>query len=130
MRLLLDTSVFLWYLSGDSRLAAGVGEAIRSPDNEVWLSVVSFWEILVKHQLGRLPLPEAPHSYVSNRRARHGIESLALDEEALVHLPKLPEIHRDPFDRMLVCQAIEHEMSLVTSDDKLRAYPVKLFSSP
>ncbi|MEE9562510.1 MAG: type II toxin-antitoxin system VapC family toxin [Thermoanaerobaculia bacterium] len=130
MRLLLDTSIFLWYLSGDSRLAEGVGEAIRSPDNEVWLSVVSFWEILVKHQLGRLPLPEAPHSYIPKRRARHGIESLALDEEALVHLPKLPEIHRDPFDRMLVSQAIEHEMSLVTSDDKLRAYPVKLFSSP
>jgi PIN domain nuclease of toxin-antitoxin system len=125
LRLLLDTSTFLWYLSADTKLPDSVSEAIRSPDNDVWLSVVSFWEILVKHQLGRLPLPEPPFIYIPKQRERHGIDALPLEEQAVAHLPKLPQVHRDPFDRMLVCQSIEHDLSLVTSDETLQSYPVK-----
>lgn len=126
MKLLLDTSVFLWYLTADSKLPANVVEKIRLPENAVWLSVVSFWEILVKHQLGKLPLPEAPFTYIPKQRERHAIDSLGLDEKAVSHLPKLPSLHRDPFDRMLVCQAIEHDLSLVTSDELVQSYPVKI----
>jgi PIN domain nuclease of toxin-antitoxin system len=127
LRLLLDTSTFLWYLSADRKLPDDVTKAIRSPDNDVWLSVVSFWEILVKHQLGRLPLPGPPFTYIPRQRERHGIDTLALEEQAVAHLPKLPQLHRDPFDRMLVCQSIEHDLYLVTPDETVQAYPVKTF---
>ncbi len=125
MRLLLDTSPFLWYLIADARLPETVAQEIRSPDNGVWVSVVSFWEILIKHQLGRLPMPEPPSAYIPRQRQRHRIDTLPLEEDAVAHLPKLPAIHRDPFDRILICQAIEHELQLVTADEKIRAYPVK-----
>jgi PIN domain nuclease of toxin-antitoxin system len=100
-------------------------EAIRDPENDVWLSVVSVWEIVVKTDLGRLPLPARPWPYVRQLRERHGISSLSLDESAIAHLDKLPAVHRDPFDRMLVCQAIQHELEIATSDDVVQRYPVK-----
>ena len=125
MRLLLDTSTFLWFITADARLPDTTADDIRSPDNGVWLSVISVWEVFVKHQLGRLDLPEAPYFYVSKQRERHRIDTLPLEETATVHLPKLPPIHRDPFDRMLICQAIEHDLLLVTSDEKIQSYPVK-----
>ncbi len=125
MKLLIDTSTFLWFLTADHQLSEAAATAIRSPENDVWLSAVSFWEILVKHQLGRLPLPEAPESYIPKQRKRHGIASLALREKAMTHLPKLPAHHKDPFDRVLVCQSLEHGLILVTSDPLVRAYPVK-----
>ncbi len=127
MKLLLDTSAFLWYLNGDKKLPKSVVSAVRSPDNEVWLSAVSLWEIVVKHALGKLPLPESPSSYIPTQRKRHAIDTLSLEEAAIAHLAKLPEHHRDPFDRILICQAIEHEMLLTTSDVKILEYPVKTF---
>lgn len=127
MKLLLDTSAFLWYLSGDAKLPKLVVSAIRSPENDVWLSAVSLWEVVVKHRLGKLPLPAAPSSYIPKQRERHAIDSLPLEERAIVHLSKLPAHHRDPFDRMLICQSIEHEMLLVTSDPRILEYPVKTF---
>jgi PIN domain nuclease of toxin-antitoxin system len=125
MKLLIDTSAFLWFLTSDRRLSEAAAAAIRAPENDAWLSAVSFWEILVKHQLGRLPLPAPPSSYIPKQRKRHGIPSLALRERAMAHLPKLPPHHKDPFDRMLVCQSLEHGLVLVTSDPLLCAYPVK-----
>ena len=79
----------------------------------------------MKNALGRLPLPEAPVHYVPSARTRHGIEPLALDEEATLQLPKLPALHRDPFDRMLVCQAIAHGLDVVTPDPAITQYPVR-----
>lgn len=125
MRLLLDTAVFLWLISGDTRLPERTKASIRAPEQDVWLSVVSMWEILVKHQIGRLPLPGPAWPYIAAQRERHGIDSLALEEPAMAHLPKLPGVHRDPFDRMLVCQAIEHDLLLVSADDQVRRYPIK-----
>ena len=127
MKLLFDTSAFLWYLSGDTKLPESVVSAVRSPENDVWLSAVSLWEIVVKHQLGKLPLPAAPAIYIPRQRERHAVDTLSLEERAIVHLPKLPAHHRDPFDRMLICQSIEHEMLLVTSDARILEYPVKTF---
>ena len=125
MKLLIDTSAFLWFLTSDPRLSETAAAAIRAPENDAWLSAVSFWEILVKHQLGRLPLPEPPSSYVPKQRKRHGIQSLALREKAMAHLPKLPSHHKDPFDRMLVCQAIVHGMAILTPDRLIAQYPVR-----
>jgi PIN domain nuclease of toxin-antitoxin system len=126
MRLLLDTHIFLWFISGDARLPTEWRERIRDTDNAVYLSVVSLWEALVKYRLGKLPLPHPPESYLPTQRARHQIASLSLDEASVCHLSILPAAHRDPFDRMLVCQALEHGLSIVTVDPVFEAYPVPL----
>ncbi len=124
MKLLLDTHVFLWYISKNKRLSPEAEQAIRQPENQVYLSPVSLWECLVKHRLGKLTLPQAPEEYLTLQRQRHGIDSLPVDEASVRHLVKLPDLHRDPFDRMLICQAIEHSLSLVTSDRTITQYPV------
>ena len=124
MRLLLDTHIFLWYISGDARLPDAMRDSIRNPDHEVYFSVVSLWEIIVKHQLGKLPLPQSPEYYLPTQRARHQIASLSLDEASVRQLTSLPPIHRDPFDRMLICQAIEHALTIVTVDNMFGHYPV------
>jgi PIN domain nuclease of toxin-antitoxin system len=126
MRLLLDTQVFLWYISADSRLFDGFRDAIRDPSNQVYLSVASVWEAVIKFALGKLPLPEAPAEYLPRQCVAHQIANLALDELAMVHLAKLPPLHRDPFDRILIAQTLQHDMTLVTVDEAVRAYPVPL----
>jgi PIN domain nuclease of toxin-antitoxin system len=94
-----------------------------SADHEVYLSVVSLWETILKHQLGKLPLPEPPERYLPTQRERHRIANLSLDEASVQRLATLPPNHRDPFDRMLICQAIEHELTIITIDDVFRSYP-------
>jgi PIN domain nuclease of toxin-antitoxin system len=124
MRILLDTHIFLWFISGDTQLSADVRDAIRDPDNEVYLSAISVWEILVKYQLGKLPLPEHPETYLPKQRDLHQILSLDLDESTVIQLAKLPLLHRDPFDRMLICQALQNGLTIATVDAAVRAYPV------
>jgi PIN domain nuclease of toxin-antitoxin system len=126
MRLLLDTHIFLWYITGDRRLSGAVLPLIRDPANAVYLSVVSVWEAMVKYQLGRLPLPQPPDIYIPQQRQRHRIESLSLDEESVTNLAKLPGLHKDPFDRMLICQAIQHGLTIVSVDDALGAYSAQV----
>lgn len=126
MRLLLDTCTFLWIAAGSPELSDPARAAYANPDNEVFLSAVSAWEIAMKHDLGKLPLPEAPVRYIPAVRSRHGIAPLVLEEEAALQLPKLPALHRDPFDRMLVCQAIAHRLDIVTPDPAIAQYPVRI----
>lgn len=125
MRFLLDTCIFLWLISGDSRLSNSRRKEICDPANEVFLSTVSIWECIVKHQIGRLIFPKPPAEYLPEQRKNHNISSLPLDEVSIVHLTKLPSIHRDPFDRMLICQAIEKKLILVTADNIIRSYQTK-----
>lgn len=95
-------------------------------DNFVYLSAASAWEIAIKHQAGKLKLPNnmPPFDYVREARSRHRIETLALDEESSAILNKIPDTHRDPFDRMLVCQAIANQMVILTPDPLIGQYPV------
>lgn len=129
MRILLDTHIFLWYISDDRRLSKELHYKIRDTNNEVYLSVVSIWESIVKHQIGKLPFPESPEKYLSKQRTFHKISSLELDEPSVCKLIQLPEIHRDPFDRMLVCQALQHNLKIATVDEKVRAYPIDCVES-
>jgi PIN domain nuclease of toxin-antitoxin system len=124
MRILLDTCTFLWIIADAPELSTSARELFRDPTNDAFLSVVSAWEIAIKYTLGRLPLPESPERFVPVQREQHGIESLPLEENAALHLTRLPEMHRDPFDRMLVCQAIIHSMVLMTPDELILQYPV------
>lgn len=125
-RLLLDTHVFLWYIAADPRLPAAFEAAIRNPLNEVYLSAASVWEAVIKHALGKLPLPAPPAAYMPHQRAAHGIAPLPIDEGAMPHLAGLPLAHHDPFDRVLIAQALQHGLTVVTVDANVSAYPVPL----
>jgi len=81
---------------------------------------------MIKHSLERLPFPESPHRFIPNQREKHGIESLPLDEESTLHWPRLPQLHNDPFDRMLVCQAIAQGLTILTPDNLIGQYPVRV----
>jgi PIN domain nuclease of toxin-antitoxin system len=98
--------------------------AIRSPANGVFFSVVSLWEALIRFQLGKRPLPEPPELYLPRERQRHRIASLDVDEGSVTALASLSAVHRDPFDRLLVAQAVRHGMTVVTVDQSVRADPV------
>lgn len=124
MKLLLDTHIFLWYISGDNKLSADARDSIRNPENEAYLSVVSLWEAITKHQIGKLALPHPPETYLPQQREKHLISSLELDEGSVRRLARLPQLHRDPFDRMLICQAMGHDLTIVTVDDSIKAYSV------
>lgn len=126
MKILLDTHIFLWFISGDAQLSTDVRDAIRDPDNQVYLSAVSLWEAIVKYQLGKLPLPEHPETYLPKQRDLHQVVSLFLDESSVAQLAKLPPLHRDPFDRMLICQALQNGMTIATVDGAIRAYSVSV----
>jgi len=126
LRLLLDTHVFMWAITGDPRLSADASRTFTNPNNEVLLSVASVWEIVVKAAAGKLPFPR-PVS--SNLRAELKKTSTAVLPMLLQHalqVEKLPLHHRDPFDRIILAQAIEEKIPVVSNDQKFRLYPVQL----
>jgi PIN domain nuclease of toxin-antitoxin system len=125
MRLLLDTHIFLWYITGDRRIASGIRATIENAES-VYVSVATLWEAITKYRLGKLALPEAPHPWLAAQREQHGFETLVIDEATVAHLSTLDAHHRDPFDRILVCQALEHDLQIVTVDPLIEKYPVKV----
>jgi PIN domain nuclease of toxin-antitoxin system len=126
MAFLLDTCTFLWLIQQPDKLSSKAAEIIVNPHNEIYLSSISNWEILVKHQLGRLVLPNNPGDFLIEQRRLHRIKPLVLDEESVSCLIRLPQHHNDPFDRMLICQAIANNMTIITPDEKIQQYPLSL----
>ncbi|MCQ8104325.1 type II toxin-antitoxin system VapC family toxin [Methylomonas sp. SURF-2] len=124
MKILLDTCAFLWLTTDAPELSEKARILFQNTDNAVYLSSVSVWEIIVKHQLGKLPLPSTANEFIKQECEKHFIEYFSLDEKAVFHLSQLPNHHRDPFDRMLVCQAIAHDLTVLTSDELIMQYPV------
>jgi len=125
MKLLLDTCTFLWSLTGDPALPPTIAAMVRDPDNQVFLSAASAWEIAIKHAAGKLRLPADPSRFVPAMRAERGFTALPIDEESALHASRLPSLHRDPFDRLLVSQAIVHGMTILTPDPIVMRYPAR-----
>jgi PIN domain nuclease of toxin-antitoxin system len=125
VKLLLDTQAFLWIATDDERMPRTLKAVLREPAHDLYLSSVSSWEIAVKAKAGKLRLPMPSWAFILESRERLSVQALSMQETAVAHVAKLPDIHRDPFDRMLVCQAIEHRMTLVTSDAQIQRYPIK-----
>jgi len=124
VKVLLDTCTALWLAADSDELSKRAKTLFEAPANEIYLSAVSAWEISLKYSIGKLPLPSSPDEFVPELRERGRMESLPLNEEATLQLFRLPELHRDPFDRMLICQAIAGGMTLLTPDPEIRRYPV------
>lgn len=125
MKILLDTCTFLWIITDASDLSSTARALFLDASHEVFLSTVSVWEMSVKFTIGKLPFPEPPERFIPAQRKCHGIDTLPLTEAATLYAHKLPKHHQDPFDRMLVCQALEHEMLILTPDPLIGQYPVR-----
>jgi PIN domain nuclease of toxin-antitoxin system len=125
VKLLLDTCTFLW-LAGGSPLSPAAAAAVREPSNDVYLSAVSTWEIVTKYRAGRLPLPEPPDRLIPTERRLRGVTALPFDEESALYGLRLPALHRDPFDRLLIAHAIGLGLAIVTPDPAIAQYPVRV----
>ena len=125
MRILLDSHTLLWEEAGDDRIPEGVRSLIDDPGTRLVLSVATTWELTLKAFAGRLRLPEPPARYFEGLIRDARFEVLPIEHRHVAALPELPEIHDDPFDRMLVAQALVEALDLVTGDERIRRYPVR-----
>ena len=125
MKLLLDTCAFIWFQASAPELSRDALAAILDPGNEVWLSSISAWEIGRKYARGSLMLPSPPHILIPAIREQSGIGTLPVTEGDALLAEELPPLHKDPFDRLLIAQAVVRGLTIVTSDRAIGAYAVK-----
>ena len=124
MRLLLDTHTLLWWLAGDEALSNTARGAIGDPDNEIFVSAAAAWEIATKYRLGRLPGAAIVAADIASAVASQGFVELPFNIRDGQTAGGLPAIHKDPFDRMLIAQAIAADMVIVSNEDLFNAYGV------
>ena len=124
MRVLLDTRAFLWWVEDSPHLIATARNVIADEANDIVVSAASAWEIATKHRLGKLPEAEAVAADVAGCIAEEGFEALAIGVADAERAGRLPGIHRDPFDRMLIAQALGHNLAIVSVDATLDRYGV------
>ena len=125
-RLLLDTHTFLWWDAAPDRLSAAVLALCRDPSVALFLSLASLWEIQIKSSLGKLPLSLPLADIVRNQQEQHGLQILPVTPAHIYALGGLPIHHRDPFDRLLIAQAITEGLPLASVDGAFSLYPVSL----
>ncbi|AFZ35086.1 PilT protein domain protein [Stanieria cyanosphaera PCC 7437] len=123
MRILLDTHIFLWLIEDNKRLSDRYRQAIQNPNNEKFLSVVSIWECVIKYQIGKLNFPSSPEIYLPMQRREHLIKTINVDENSIAQLINLPLVHGDPFDRLIIAQALQYDLVIMTQDKAILAYP-------
>jgi PIN domain nuclease of toxin-antitoxin system len=126
VRLLLDTYAFLWWVADDERLSRTAAAAIADGGNEVFVSAASAWEVVVKAGLGRLEVPEPVDRWLPDQLERNAFAPLPITMGHALGLSSLPPLHRDPFDRVLVAQAVHERMALVSGDGAFSGYPVEV----
>jgi PIN domain nuclease of toxin-antitoxin system len=124
VKLLLDTHAFIWWDSDQAKLPSAVLAACRSPANALHLSLTSVWEMQIKVQLGKLKMRLPLVEILREQHQRNGFQLEAVTLEDILGLSRLPDIHRDPFDRLLVAQAIRGGFSLVSQDSEIARYGV------
>lgn len=126
MRLLLDTHIFIWWAGEPEKLSSVALSALEDETNDLILSVVSVWEIQIKIQLGKLKLSQPLKELIESQQETNDLHILPVELPHVLMLDTLPPHHKDPFDRLLIAQSIVEDVTLVTADAKLSAYPAKL----
>ncbi len=129
MKLLLDTHTFIWMDAAPEKLPRQVAELLQSPEHDLLLSVVSVWEIQIKTQLGKLDMHNDLAKLVQDQQKRNRLIVLPVTLVHVFSLGKLPLHHKDPFDRLLIAQAISENAALLSRDETFAAYPIKLLWS-
>ena len=125
MRVLVDTHVFLWWVEGDRALPAKARAVLANPENECLISMVSAWELAIKTGLGKLKLALPVKRYIVENVAANGFRMLAIEIAHVGRVETLAMHHGDPFDRLLIAQALEENIAVVTADPIFRSYGVK-----
>ncbi len=126
MRVLLDTKALIWWHESPEKLSAAVRSALEEEGNEVFMSVANAWEMQIKTQLGKLTLSKPWDDIIEAEQASNGFGFLVADRPHIRILDTLPFHHRDPFDRLLIAQAIYENLTLISNDLKFPSYPVTL----
>jgi PIN domain nuclease of toxin-antitoxin system len=126
MRILLDTHSFLWFITANPKLSSRSCAMVEDLENEVFLSIASLWEIAIKAALGKLELAKPFAELFPAQVILNQIELLAIDVGHLTTLTELPLRHRDPFDRLLISQAMTENLSVITKDSAFHEYPVRV----
>jgi PIN domain nuclease of toxin-antitoxin system len=126
MRILLDTHCRLWRLTQPEKLNEEAREILAEGSNTIFLSAASSWEISIKYSLGKLSLPEPPEGFVPKRLLRDGVSSLPIEHIHALRVGELPYHHRDPFDRLIIAQAMIEQLPVMTVDIQFKPYDVKI----
>jgi PIN domain nuclease of toxin-antitoxin system len=124
VRVLVDTHVLLWMMSRSARLSGTAREALADPINELCFSIAGYWEMGIKMSLGKLELAPGWDHAIPREMARNGIDVLPITPAHVHEVTKLPWIHRDPFDRLMIAQAIVEKATILTSDRSFPEYEV------
>ena len=125
MKLLLDTHTFLWFITTDNQLSKNVIELISNLSNRRWISIASIWEIVIKMSLNKLDV-RGGFKTIEDFLENNDFEILPINFNHIKSLLTLPLIHNDPFDRIIISQAINDNLTIVTKDSKFRDYEVKI----
>ena len=125
MNILLDTHAFLWLVTGDERLSETARQTFLNSENRLFFSAASLWEICIKMSLGKISLKTGWFQTIQAEMEINAIQWLPIEMPHCVEVTKLPFHHRDPFDRMLIAQAITQDMQLLSRDKRLSAYDIK-----
>jgi PIN domain nuclease of toxin-antitoxin system len=126
MKLLFDTHAFIWWDSAPANLPASVLALCQDPTNTLLLSVASAWEMQIKSHLGKLKFASPLGDIIANQQQTNSLEILSVTLDHVLSLETLPDHHKDPFDRLLVAQALVEEATLISNDPIIQQYPVKL----
>jgi PIN domain nuclease of toxin-antitoxin system len=126
MKILVDTQIFLWAITGDTRLSKVHRGHYLDQSNDLYLSVASVWEILIQSGLGKLPIPLPRVDYIARQMGLNRLSSLPIRLAHLTQLESLPNVHRDPFDRILIAQARAEGMAILSADTLMRKYEVRV----
>lgn len=125
MKLLLDTHAFMWWNSTPTRISATALRHLEEPENEVFISLASLWEIQIKTQLGKLTLKTELTALVRQQQVENGISLLSISLPHILEIDKLPYHHKDPFDRLIIAQSRVELASIVTCDNAFKRYDCK-----
>jgi PIN domain nuclease of toxin-antitoxin system len=124
LKLLLDTCTLIWLAADPTKLSDPVAALIDAPSTQLILSDCSVWELCLKWEAGKIRLPQPPRTWIADQQRDWHLEPLPMERTHLFRVSELPGHHRDPFDRLLVAQAIEAGLTIATPDPNIRQYPV------
>lgn len=126
MKYLLDTGVWLWSVGDPARMPPATREVLGDRSQEIFLSAVTSWEVAIKAATGKLELPEPPTTYVPSRMVMQGLRPLPVSHQHALAVFRIPHHHRDPFDRLLMAQALVEDLTILTADREFKKYDVPI----
>lgn len=124
MNVILDTCTFLWIINNPKKLSNNAKNIFQDTRNKCFLSIISFWEIMILHSLKRINFKSNPEEMLIKKCKKENINILPLSITSIFKLDKLPQIHKDPFDRIIICQALTNNLSILTPDKEISKYSV------